>query len=179
MTSALVYLPMLRHQAHQCGQIGNIWEHFKVFGNILRVNLVFGKILNWLGQNFLVANEEILSIQSCHLVTLFSLRSCQQLTRLVIETCPVLPKERFEASELLRKRNLDWTIINIVINIISFTSSVGVRSKEGVVKSWTFAFWSNVYFDIQTNQDLPTYQCDQKKSPNVYKSCPKMISLEK
>ena len=22
-------------------------------------------------------------------------------------------------------------------------------------------------------------QCDQKKSPNVYKSCPKMISLEK
>ena len=26
---------------------------------------------------------------------------------------------------------------------------------------------------------LPLYQCDQKKSPNVYKSCPKMISLEK
>ena len=23
------------------------------------------------------------------------------------------------------------------------------------------------------------HQCDQKKSPNVYKSCPKMISLEK
>ena len=23
------------------------------------------------------------------------------------------------------------------------------------------------------------YQCDQKKLPNVYKSCPKMISLEK
>ena len=22
-------------------------------------------------------------------------------------------------------------------------------------------------------------QCDQKKSPNVYKSCPKMVSLEK
>ena len=25
----------------------------------------------------------------------------------------------------------------------------------------------------------PTGQCDQKKSPNVYKSYPKMISLEK
>ena len=24
-----------------------------------------------------------------------------------------------------------------------------------------------------------TRQCDQKKSPNVYESCPKMISLEK
>ena len=24
-----------------------------------------------------------------------------------------------------------------------------------------------------------TYQCDQKKSPNVYKSCPRLISLEK
>ena len=23
------------------------------------------------------------------------------------------------------------------------------------------------------------FQCDQKKSPSVYKSCPKMISLEK
>ena len=28
-------------------------------------------------------------------------------------------------------------------------------------------------------KDKGTYdQCDQKKSPNVYKSCPKMISLE-
>ena len=26
---------------------------------------------------------------------------------------------------------------------------------------------------------LLTSQCDQKKSPNVYKSCPKMLSLEK
>ena len=26
---------------------------------------------------------------------------------------------------------------------------------------------------------LPPKQCDQKKSPNVYKSCPEMISLEK
>ena len=26
---------------------------------------------------------------------------------------------------------------------------------------------------------IATDQCDQKKSPNVYKSCPKMISLEK
>ena len=26
---------------------------------------------------------------------------------------------------------------------------------------------------------LPKVQCDQKKLPNVYKSCPKMISLEK
>ena len=26
---------------------------------------------------------------------------------------------------------------------------------------------------------VPEGQCDQKKSPNVYKSCPKMISLEK
>ena len=26
---------------------------------------------------------------------------------------------------------------------------------------------------------LLTSQCDQKKSPNVYKSCPKMVSLEK
>ena len=26
---------------------------------------------------------------------------------------------------------------------------------------------------------LCTYQCDQKKSPNVYKSCPKVISQEK
>ena len=26
---------------------------------------------------------------------------------------------------------------------------------------------------------LHSVQCDQKKSPNVHKSCPKMISLEK
>ena len=26
---------------------------------------------------------------------------------------------------------------------------------------------------------VDVYQCDQKKSPNVYKSCPKMLSLEK
>ena len=29
------------------------------------------------------------------------------------------------------------------------------------------------------NASFGDVQCDQKKSPNVYKSCPKMISLEK
>ena len=32
---------------------------------------------------------------------------------------------------------------------------------------------------IQAVLNLVRYQCDQKKSPNVNKSCPKMISLEK
>ena len=26
---------------------------------------------------------------------------------------------------------------------------------------------------------VPDHQCDQKKSPNVYKTCPKMIFVEK
>ena len=30
-----------------------------------------------------------------------------------------------------------------------------------------------------TTKDIGGEQCDQKKSPNVNKSCPKMISLEK
>ena len=37
--------------------------------------------------------------------------------------------------------------------------------------NWTAKSWLAAAVD--------TYQCDQKKSPNVYKSCPKMISLEK
>ena len=37
----------------------------------------------------------------------------------------------------------------------------------------TFVFASNA-----TVKNLVSGQCDQKKSPNVYRSCPKMISLE-
>ena len=32
---------------------------------------------------------------------------------------------------------------------------------------------------VVSSHSIRVYQCDQKKSPNVYKSCPKMISLEK
>ena len=34
-------------------------------------------------------------------------------------------------------------------------------------------------WDFWYVQPLCYDQCDQKKSPNVYKSCPKMISVEK
>ena len=34
-------------------------------------------------------------------------------------------------------------------------------------------------FEIQSFVIVESMQCDQKKSPNVYKSCTKMISLEK
>ena len=35
-----------------------------------------------------------------------------------------------------------------------------------------------VGFGILIAAVIATTQCDQKKSPNVYKSCPKMISAE-
>ena len=40
-----------------------------------------------------------------------------------------------------------------------------------------------VFVDVEAvckvEQNVPPKQCDQKQSPNVYKSCPKIISLEK
>ena len=37
----------------------------------------------------------------------------------------------------------------------------------------------NKVLKYQVVYKVTLVQCDQKKSPNVYKSCPKMISLEK
>ena len=35
------------------------------------------------------------------------------------------------------------------------------------------------YISLPSFHSINHKQCDQKKLPNVYKSCPKMISLEK
>ena len=44
------------------------------------------------------------------------------------------------------------------------------------VKFTILKAWSSIDFFAE---QVCYQQCDQKKSPNVYKSCPKMISLEK
>ena len=49
---------------------------------------------------------------------------------------------------------------------------------------WTFfhIFVANIVPNdghFLSKKNVPIYQCDQKKSPNVYKTCPKMILLEK
>ena len=60
-------------------EISSLWQIYKlkIFGNLFKVNLVLGKVLNSLwhilyafGQIFIAVNGQILKTQSFHLVTL-------------------------------------------------------------------------------------------------------------
>ena len=71
--------------------------------------------------------------------------------------------------QLNRRRRL--RLQNLLVNLIQ---KVG-RGKEAFGNS--FSKWR--IFTCFVQWLFGDYQCDQKKLPNVYKSCPKMISLEK
>ena len=59
-------------------------------------------------------------------------------------------------------------------NKIDISINLFVADPIGLVLSNSVKIQWGWYLENETWQ-----QCDQKKSPNVYKSCPKMISLEK
>ena len=52
----------------------------------------------------------------------------------------------------------------------------GVPDRQEWAASW---LGTNRCQKVSMSLKLTHSQCDQKKLPNVYKSCPKMISLEK
>ena len=57
---------------------------------------------------------------------------------------------------------------------IQVNSTFGFKLRFKFLPRWAFAtLWPLLHIQL-----LP-YQCDHIKSPNVYKSCPNMISLEK
>ena len=83
----------------------------------------------------------------------------------------------------LRWWNLHWIVLKAVqlwsirqkLIKESFSFSINLvktKCKENLKKPWNV-----IHFLLLGKVSIA--QCDQKKSPNVYKSCPEMISLEK
>ena len=61
----------------------------------------------------------------------------------------------------------------------NFLNKFHQRERERKIESVTEAPKITHGAMINVTKYLGHSQCDQKKSPNVYKSCPKLISLEK
>jgi len=57
----------------------------------------------------------------------------------------------------------------------SHPKAPSMKDTKGVGKNKAYHLVQNIFIHLR----LLGNQCDQKKWPNVYKKCPKMISLEK